>query len=523
MLAAPIVAGSFSTTWDTGVTTFITINLGACPGAVYWEEIGNSANNGTTASCDGGSNQTVNFPSPGIYRVDFSGSFTSINLQLQANRDKFRTVEQWGDSTWTTFNNVFSSIASLAFNAVDAPNLSLGPSMRLMFNGASNFNSSIGHWDVSQVTNMERMFTGATSFNQPLNNWDVSNVTTMQGMFTGATSFNQPLNNWDVSNVTDMGEMYETCGDGMFTGATSFNQPLNNWNVSNVVDFQCMFSGATSFNQPLDNWDVSSAENFTGMFEDATSFNQPLNNWPIPTLCLGAGEDTRFFVWRWLIPQTFGCVNTEVSMQSMFHNATSFNQPLDNWDVSYVSDFRNMFDGAAAFDQSLGDWPLSDGSNLEFILDDSGITTQNYSATLIGWAARNIMPGDGWEDIGRIPATYCDTAQAARDQLTNDNGWDILDLGSVPCEVIEPSVPESNDTGSATKVGERLKRLENLTETSTLAVADRETFVASVKDLIAYLTKNEELVAQLTPQESKRVIIALRDVIFYLLSWLPGV
>ena len=39
------------------------------------------------------------------------------------------------------------------------------------------FQSTIGDWDVSNVTNMPGMFHLASSFNQNISTWDVSNVT----------------------------------------------------------------------------------------------------------------------------------------------------------------------------------------------------------------------------------------------------------------------------------------------------------------------------------------------------------
>ena len=36
-------------------------------------------------------------------------------------------------------------------------------------------------------------------------------------------------------------------------------------------------------------------------------------------------------------------------MQRMFYGATSFNQPLNEWDTSSVTDMVGMFDGATSF------------------------------------------------------------------------------------------------------------------------------------------------------------------------------
>ena len=51
------------------------------------------------------------------------------------------------------------------------------------------------------------------------------------------------------------------------------------------------------------------------MFEGATSFNQPIGNWEFPNVKI---------------------------MESMFKDATSFNQDISNWNIKNV-DASNMF------------------------------------------------------------------------------------------------------------------------------------------------------------------------------------
>ncbi len=69
-----------------------------------------------------------------------------------------------------------------------------------------------------------------------------------------------------------------------------------------------------------------------GLFCGATSFNQPLNKWDVSKV---------------------------TDMSWMFGGATSFNQPLNNWNVSNVSSMWGMFDGAESFNQPLNKWNVS--------------------------------------------------------------------------------------------------------------------------------------------------------------------
>ena len=43
-------------------------------------------------------------------------------------------------------------------------------------------------------------------------------------------------------------------------------------------------------------------------------------------------------------------------MKAMFRNATAFNQPLGDWDVSKVTDMSDMFNDATIFNQEIGGW-----------------------------------------------------------------------------------------------------------------------------------------------------------------------
>ena len=52
-------------------------------------------------------------------------------------------------------------------------------------------------------------------------------------------------------------------------------------------------------------------------------------------------------------------------MSHMFSGAESFNQPLNSWNVSSVTDMSYMFYFIESFDQSLESWDVGNVKNME--------------------------------------------------------------------------------------------------------------------------------------------------------------
>jgi surface protein len=121
-----------------------------------------------------------------------------------------------------------------------------------------------------------------------------------------------------------------------------------------------MFNRATAFNQNISSWDTRKVANFSNMFVSASTFNQPIGSW----------------------------ITTAASnISGMFNSATAFNQDINSWTTSGVTNMNTMFNNASAFNQSLGSWILrTAGVTMSNMLDNCGMSTENYSRTLIGWA-----------------------------------------------------------------------------------------------------------------------------------------
>ncbi|MFD1628268.1 BspA family leucine-rich repeat surface protein [Pseudopedobacter beijingensis] len=479
----------FITTWtvqagDTEIT-IPTSSTYAYNYDVYWESTSDPNVKGELKGVTG--NQVIDFGAVGTYRVEIGGDFPHFYMDNNAiNAPKLHSIDQWGDIEWKSMSDAFAGAVNMEYNATDVPDLSQVTAMDGMFQAALKFNGDIGAWDVSHVKNMRHTFSYAAVFNADINDWDVSNVedmrylfygtafnrnltnwkvfnvNNMERMFAATSDFNGNISNWDVSNVKDMRAMFDgavkfngnisnwkvfnvTDMTLMFANAALFNQDIGNWNVSGVKNMQNMFSSASSFNKDL-RWDVSKVENMSGMFSMASQFNGDISSWDVSNV----KDMSYMFSWCDYFNQDIGgwAVSAVKNMSRMFQNTTSFNKNIGNWDVAAVNDMNGMFWGATAFNHTLGNWKITSIVKMENMLDDSGLSKENYDATLTGWNTYNESLSSPITGItlGAKGLKYCMSA-SARENLKTNRQWNIQeDLEECPRRFITTWTVPANDT-----------------------------------------------------------------------------
>ncbi len=208
----------------------------------------------------------------------------------------------------------------------------------------------------------------------------------------------------DLTNAFAMDQTFDNAGITTVPG-------IEDWNVSNIFSLQYTFS-ATEFNQSLSNWDVSNVHYLNGLFYYNQVFNQPLSNWNVSNV---------------------------IQMPAAFDHATAFNQPLNNWDISNVKNMYNIFADASSFNQPLNQWNLRSLEHQptlpnDFSFANSGMSCENYSITLNGWAANpNTAHNIVLDATGLM---YSPGASVARDHLINDLGWTITGDALGTCIVL---------------------------------------------------------------------------------------
>ena len=223
------------------------------------------------------------YASSGIHTISITGTFPRLYLPIRSSDEKgkptersmIKSIEQWGNIQWKTFENILASTSNMtAINAQDIPDLSQVTSMEGAFvNSGIRGGVDFSLWDVSNVTNMRDTFS-YSQINPLISEWDVSNVTTMNQMFNYNPYFNQDLSRWDVSNVTSL--------RWMFHEAHRFTSDLSNWDVSSATNASWMFNNAHAFNSDLASWSTGSLTDVDSMFYRAYNFtNNDLSGWDV--------------------------------------------------------------------------------------------------------------------------------------------------------------------------------------------------------------------------------------------------
>lgn len=120
-----------------------------------------------------------------------------------------------------------------------------------------------------------------------------------------------------------------------------------------------------------------------------------------PSICFNAAEYAKLITeinqwgdvkWETMQFAFWGCCNMEgkasdvpnleqaLNLSHMFHGALLFNQSINNWDVSAVTDMSYMFSGASAFNQNLDSWNMSSVMNMEYMFNKATSFNQDVSA-----------------------------------------------------------------------------------------------------------------------------------------------
>jgi len=172
---------------------------------------------------------------------------------------------------------------------------------------------------------------------------------------------------------------------------------------------------------------------FDGLFTDPilASFNQNLEHWDVSNVT----DMTNMFLSASTFNQPLNSwdVSSVTSMFQMLGGASSFNQPLDNWDVGNVITMTRMFLGANSFNQNIDSWDVSSVSNMIAMFSGTA-----FNQPLNSWVVSNAtnfgsmfvnssfnQPLDNWDVSNVVDMSFMFSNSEYNHSL---NSWNVSNV-----------------------------------------------------------------------------------------------
>ncbi|UOY05335.1 BspA family leucine-rich repeat surface protein [Muricauda sp. SCSIO 64092] len=243
--------------------------------------------------------------------------------------------------------------------------------------------------------------------------WDTENSGT-----SGNSSITIPaIGTYDVDVGNDgTFDLFAQGGSGSITiDITTFINPETNTNYA-AGEIQVALRNAIT---------LAGTGNLTGM-----QFNNTGD-----TLKLLSVDQWGDINWSTMAGAFYGCSNLEAKAS-------------DVPDLDSVTDMSNMFNGATAFDGDLGAWDLGQLTNGTGMLNGSGLSEDNWDATLIGWHGQDFT---NTATIGASGLVYCKAVSQRTALISNGFSFTGDTQGTTPPKAeCREAVLQLDTSGSAT-------------------------------------------------------------------------
>lgn len=254
---------------------------------------------------------------------------------------------------------------------------------------------------------------GSAALLDEISQWGNLNLGNNGGYFHGCTNLNVTAN--DSPTIG-------TSLQNAFNNCTSLTSIGGEWDMSGVTNMVQAFTG-TALADDINGWDVSSVLNFDTIFKDATTFNQNISDWDVSS---ATNMSNMFYNTAFNQDISSWNVANVTTFQGMFRNCP-FNQDISGWTTSSLQDLFATFNGNTAFNQDLGGWDITNLTTAAFMFTaGTALSQANYDALLIGWEGQTEPSGI---QFSAGDANYSAGAAATARAALVSNGWTITDGG----------------------------------------------------------------------------------------------
>ena len=124
------------------------------------------------------------------------------------------------------------------------------------------------------------------------------------------------------------------------------------------------------------------------MFESSKAFNQPIEKWDVSNV---TDMNNMFFASTFNQPIEKWNVSNVIRMDNMFAYTKAFNQPIDKWDVSNVKNMQNIFMGSERFNQPLDNWDVSNVASSAYTAEGVRHPPWDYAKSTELYIMRNMF------------------------------------------------------------------------------------------------------------------------------------
>ena len=160
---------------------------------------------------------------------------------------------------------------------------------------------------------------------------------------------------------------------------------IDNWGNIPWKSMAGFAAGCYALNKmPKNSPDLRQVTDMSRMFLNATSFNQPIEKWNVSNVT----DMSMMFTGATAFNQPLEAwkVSNVKNMSGMFWGADAFNQPLEKWNVSSVTDMHDMFQGADVFNQPLDAWNVENVKNMRGMFG----AAESFNQPIEKWNVTNV-------------------------------------------------------------------------------------------------------------------------------------
>ena len=341
-----------------------------------------------------------------------AGGTYQLQDVFQSNNGMDPDVSGLVNSRCTTVRNLFSSGDSFTGRGLE--NWDISNLVEITGSFANTPINKILPWTFAFGARISSMLSNCSLYNSPCNGWGTSGVLKANSLFVDSGSFNNGGVSWTDADWTNCGTFSR-----MFK-KTAFNQDVSRWKLSTTRDFSMaeMFM-QTPFNRPVNTtvvdgvkyWDMSRCTNTSQMFYGCGSFNQPLDAWNVSSV---TDFSSMFRETPFNQPLDAWDVSSVTDFSGMFRS-TPFNQPLDAWDMSSATDISTMFYQATSFNQPLNTWNTGNVTNMSSVFYGAD-GTHNFNQPLSNWDTSKVTQ---MQQLFRACRSF------NHPLVTDGNKWDV--------------------------------------------------------------------------------------------------